>query len=212
MKKITIILIIILSKTAYSQNKEYINDFGTPLTKIEFKKIRRDGGVVVRHKNNNHSKKGIIPIEYNGHISDSLKLKIINFLESNSNFKIDNTDKIIIDYAIDHRCNVINNINFNRYIKTIEENEDLALFLVIDNYDNNAKNQIVDSSDLIKNNFFKYIHWNLEYQYKCGGVLLIYPDNSFLRIYSEHNPMDIFDKITFANNRIKPIKNSKSQQ
>lgn len=195
MKKITIILIFILNTIAYSQNKEYINDFENPLSKTEFQKIKKDGGVVVRLKNNKHSKKGIIPIEYNGQISDSLKLKIINFLESNSNFKINNTDKIIIDYAIDHNCNVINNVNFNRYIKTIEENEDLALFLVIDNYDDKAKNQIVDNSGLIKNNFFKYINWNLDNQYKCGGVLLIYPDNSFLRIYGEYNPMDIFDRI-----------------
>ncbi len=195
MKKTLILLIYILNTIAYSQNKEYVNDFGKSLSKTEFQKIRKDGGVVIKLKNSKHSKKGIIPKEYNGQISDSLRLKIVNFLESNCNFKINNTDKIIIDYAIDHKCNVINNINFNRYIKTIEENEDLALFLVIDNFDDKAKNQIVDNSDLIKNNFFKYIYWNLDNQYKCGGVLLIYPDNSFLRIYGEHNPMDIFDSL-----------------
>jgi hypothetical protein len=195
MKKTLILLIYILNTIAYSQNKEYVNDFGKSLSKTEFQKIRKDGGVVIKLKNSKHSKKGIIPKEYNGQISDSLRLKIVNFLESNCNFKINNTDKIIIDYAIDHKCNVINNINFNRYIKTIEENEDLALFLVIDNFDDKAKNQIVDNSDLIKNNFFKYIYWNLDNQYKCGGVLLIYPDNSFLRIYGEYNPMDIFDSL-----------------
>lgn len=195
MKKITIILIFVLNTITYSQNKEYVNDFGKPLSKTEFQKIKKDGGVVIRFKNNKHSKKGIIPIEYNGQISDSLKLEIISFLESNANFKIKKTDKIIIDYAIDHKCNVINNINYNRYIKTIEENEDLSLFIVIDNYDDKAKNQIVDNSDLIKNNFFKYINWNLDNPYRCGGVLLIYPDNSFLRIYGEYNPMNIFDRI-----------------
>ncbi len=95
MKKITIILIFVLNTTAYSQNKEYVNDFENPLSKAELQKIKKDGGVVIRLKNNKHFKKGIIPMEYNGQISDSLKLKIIDFLELNSDFKINNTDKII---------------------------------------------------------------------------------------------------------------------
>ena len=161
-----------------------------PKRNFKNQKSKTNGGVVVRFKNNKHIKKGIIPIEYNGQISDSLK-----FLESNSNFKINSKDNLIIDYAIDHKCNVINNINFSLYLKTIEENQNLALFLVIDNYDDKAKNQIVDNSDLIKNNFFKYINWNLDDQNKCGGVLLIYYDNSFLRIYGEYNPMDIFERV-----------------
>lgn len=195
MKKITIILIFLLNTITYSQNKEYVNDFGNRISKTEFQKIKKAGGVVIRLKDKKPIKKGIIPREYNGQISDSLKLKIINFLESNANFKIEKTDKIIIDYAIDHKCNVINNINYNRYIETIEESEDLSLFIVIDNYDDKAKNQIVDHSNLIKNNFFKYINWKLDNPYRCGGVLIIYPNNSFLRIYGEYNPMDIFEII-----------------
>ena len=105
MKKITIVLIFILTTIAHSQNEEYINDFGNFLSKTEFKKLKKEGGVVLRLKKNKHSKKGIIPIEYNGQISDSLKLEIINFLESNSKLKINKTDKIIIDYAIDSKCN-----------------------------------------------------------------------------------------------------------
>ncbi|KJD34981.1 hypothetical protein PW52_12860 [Tamlana sedimentorum] len=195
MKTISLILIFILNTITYSQNKNYVNDFGNPLTKTEFLKIKKEGGTVIRLKNNIYYKKGIIPVEYNGQISDSLKFEIIKFLESNANFKIKKTDKIIIDYAIDHKCNIINNINFNHYIKTIEEKKDISLFIIIDNYDDNAKDQIVDNSDLIKNNFFKYINWNLDNEYRCGGVLLIYPNNSFLRIYGEYNLMDIFERI-----------------
>ena len=198
MKKITLILIFIINTIAYSQDKEYVDDFGNVLSKTEFKKLKEKGGFVIRLKKNKRFNKGIIPREYYGQISDSLKSSILNFLESNSNFKVSPNDKIIINYAIDHKCNIINgpnNSNFKLYLKTITKNKDLALFIVIDDYDDKAKNQIVDRYDLIKNNFFKYIHWDLDSQYKCGGVLLIYPDNTFLRIYGEYNPMDIFDRV-----------------
>lgn len=95
MKKITLILVFILNTVAYSQNTEYINDFGNLLSKVEFPKLKKNGWVVVQLKDNKDFKKGIIPIEYNGQISDSLKSELINFLESNINFKIKKTDKII---------------------------------------------------------------------------------------------------------------------
>ncbi|WP_428740470.1 hypothetical protein [Tenacibaculum sp.] len=119
MKKIILILIFIINTIAYSQDKEYVDDFGNTLSKTEFKKLKEEGGAVIRLKKNKRFNKGIIPREYHGQISDSLKSSIFNFLESN--FKVNTNDKIIIDYAIDHKCNVINNSNFKLYLKTITE-------------------------------------------------------------------------------------------
>ncbi len=183
---------LILNTFSYSQNKVYIDDFGKLLSKKDFGKLKGKGGVKIRLKN---KKYGIIPIEYKGTISDALKSKIIHFLELNSNFKIASNDTIIIEYAIDHKCNIVNNINLKKYIKAIKEKEKSALFIMVDNYDEKIKSQIVDSIDLIKNNFFNYINWPLTDTYKCGGTLLIYPNNSFFRIYGEHDPMKILKKV-----------------
>jgi hypothetical protein len=194
-KSIQITLIIfVISTASYSQNKNYMDDFGNLLSKEQFKEIKRKGGFEVRLKNS-HAKFGIIPVEYGGTINNTLRLNIISFLEANAAFKISSDDIILIDYAIDYRCNVANNINFNKFIKAISERKNVALFLMIDNYDEVYKKQIVDKDDIIKNNFFKYINWKLRDDLKCGGALIVYPDNSFLRVYGEFNPMDILKKL-----------------
>lgn len=189
-----LLVTLVLNTFSFSQKEKHIDDFGNSLSKTQFKELKNKGGIKIRLKNKNE-KYGIIPYEYTGHISDSLKSKIIHFLELNSSFKIAPKDTIIIEYAIDHRCNIVNNINLIKYLKSIKEKENLVLFIMVDNYDEKIKKQIIDNTDLIKNNFFNYINWHLEDVYKCGGTLLLYPNNSFLRIYGEHNPMEILKKI-----------------
>ncbi|GAA3613183.1 hypothetical protein Q4Q39_03765 [Flavivirga amylovorans] len=190
----TLLITIITSTISYAQNSKYIDDFGNSLSKTEFKELKKKGGIKIRLKNNN-TKYGMIPDQHKGYISDSLKFEITGFLELNSNIKIAPNDTIIIEYAIDHKCNIVNNINLKKYIKAIEKRKGLLLFVMVHKYDEKIKTQIVDNKDLIKHNFFNYMNWHLSNVYKCGGTLLIYPNNSFLRIYGEHNPMEILKKL-----------------
>lgn len=189
-KIIQIILITLFVNTiSYAQSHKYKDDFGNLLSNEQYKELKDKGGIKIKLKKGN-IRFGIIPIEYRGSISDSIRLILVRFLESNSNLKIEPTDRIIIDYAINHRCNIFNNIKLKEYIKTVEQMTDLAVFFVIDEYDEKVKSQIVDNSDLVKNIFFNYINWNIKEDYKCGGALVIYPDDTFIRIYGEYNPMD----------------------
>lgn len=172
----------------------YIDDFGNHVSKKQFKELKKQGSIKIRLKNKTISH-GIILKEYYGNISDTLKLKVMHFLEQHSTFKINPKENIIIQYAIDHRCNIVNNINLKKYISAINKRDNVVLFLMVDNYDEKIKSQIVDETDLIKNNFFNYINWPLSDVYKCGGALLLYPDNTFLRIYGEYDPMNILNRI-----------------
>ncbi|NMH86230.1 hypothetical protein [Flavivirga algicola] len=92
-----LLMALIFNTFSYSQNGEYIDDFGNPLSKIQFRKLKNKGGIKIRLKNKN-AKYGMIPIEYRGNISNSIKSKIVHFLELNSDFKIAPNDTIIIEY------------------------------------------------------------------------------------------------------------------
>ena len=197
MNKLVIFVFLIVSIST-AQSHMYIDDFGNKLSKEQFKELKSQGGIKVKFKNN-QSYVGIIPIKYKGIISELVKVKVIKYLENNANFKIEHKETIIISYAINHKCNIVNNINFKKFIKRVSKEKNLCLFMVIDKYDEMVKNQIVDSDELIKDNFFRYAKWNLKEAYKCGGALIIYPDNSFYRVHGEYNPMDVYNQFKSLN-------------
>lgn len=185
------LVLFIFSISVFSQNSIiYIDEFEKKLTEEEFNQLE---GVNESYIFNNYVK--VIKYnQYSGIVSDSMRARIIEFLNTKSSKSILNADTIIINAGImEGNCNISNMPSYKNYLQKINDLNNIKYFELISKKSKKYKEQLVDDSLLIYDNFFKYYKWNIKRIEKCGGTLIIYPNNKFFRIAGDGNSHTIFD-------------------
>jgi hypothetical protein len=187
MNKLFIALLLFFSvSTLVAQKKvKYIDEFGKELTKKQVENLE-----IVKGKEN------LFYVKYGkieGVISDSLKHKIIHFLNEKSNKVIDSTSILIISSNISEgNCNIQNLTAYADYKLKIEKLQNAIYYEVSSQENTDYFEQIFDEEKLIFDNFFAYYKWEVNPLYKCGGDLLIFPDNTFIRLQGDGSSSTIF--------------------
>ncbi len=187
MKKLIVALLLFFSvSTLIAQKKvKYIDEFGKELTKKQVENLE-----IVKGKEN------LFYVKYGkieGVIHDSLKHKIIHFLKEKTNKVIDPTSILIISSNISEgNCNIQNLTAYADYKSKIEKLQNAIYFEVSSQENTDYFEQIFDEEKLIFDNFFPYYKWEVNPLYKCGGDLLIFPDNTFIRLQGDGNITAIF--------------------
>lgn len=188
------IFIIIISLSIYSKvdaqnSTKFYDEFGNEfkeeelkITNLEQKYVLNDSVIIIKLK------------YYSGKIKNVLKTKIIEFLESKSGTQIKKDDRIIINAGIvEGNCNIQNMTSYEEYLERIGHLEKVSYFEILSKKKRKYKNQIIDENLLILSNFFKYHKWKMKRIHKCGGTLVIFPDNSFVRIIGDGDSFDVFE-------------------
>ncbi len=187
MKKLIVALLLFFSvSTLIAQKKvKYIDEFGKELTKKQVENLE-----IVKGKEN------LFYVKYGkieGVIHDSLKHKIIHFLKEKTNKVIDPTSILIISSNISEgNCNIQNLTAYADYKSKIEKLQNAIYFEVSSQENTDYFEQIFDEEKLIFDNFFPYYKWEVNPLYECGGDLLIFPDNTFIRLQGDGNITAIF--------------------
>ena len=188
------IFIIIFSLSIYSKidaqnSTKFFDEFGNELKQEEIKATNvnqkyfvNDSTIIIKQK------------YYSGKIENLLKTKIIEFLESKSGKQIKKENNIIINAGIvEGNCNIQNMTSYEKYLERINLLEKVSYFEILSKKKRKYRNQIIDENLLIFSNFFKFHKWKMKRIQKCGGTLVIFPDNSFVRIIGDGNSFDVFN-------------------
>ena len=188
MHYLLIIALFLLTSSDLSAQKKvtYIDEFGKELKRKQvenYNLVRGNGNVFF-------VKYGKIE----GNITDSLKDKIIAFLSEKSNQIIPSNHILILSSNISEgNCNIQNLRAYDDYRAKINQLQNTTYFEVTSQKNTQFTGQIWDEELLVFNNFFSYYKWDVDAINKCGGTLLIFPDNKFIRLEGDSNDLDVFD-------------------
>lgn len=83
--------------------------------------------------------------------------------------------------------------SYNNYKYRIKLYDSVSYFEVKSEKSRRYKDQLVDNKKLIFDNFFPYYKWKIKKKTKCGGTLVIYPNNTFDRFIGDGNSFSLFD-------------------
>ena len=177
----------------FAQKKTYVDEFGKTIYKKEaklFSKYRMpEKMVLVKYD------------RFEGELSDSLKHAIFAFLEKEIGSTIDRNKVVVIEANINEgNCNIRNMSIYNQHLTKIETFKNVAYFEVISQYNPSYEGQVVDQNGIIFNPFFSYYKWSIPRIEKCGGTLLIFPNNQFIRLAGDGGQKDLFPLLEKAKN------------
>jgi len=203
MKNIYIFLFILSLKSLYSQNKkiifadedlnilskeEYLNN---PLQKKHFEYEVKNDSSIIRVK---------VERQKFGRIDKATNQKIRVYLQNLSNYPIDSSKTIVINYfpSVD-KCQGKDNWNSffiqkcNSYIKRLEKINNISQFFIFKDK-NSVKNfgrkfkWYKDEDKLIEKNFFKF-------HYPCFSYVIIKPNGNYYSERGEYNISSIPEKL-----------------
>lgn len=188
---IRIVFISFFSQLIFCQNnKNYIDEFGNLFKQVEIQHLKN----VKKYTTKNNKVLLKYTDKIKGKIDSLTKNKIIHFLEESTKNKILKEKIIIINAGIiEGNCNIQNMKYYKEYKARVQNLKSVYYFEVISRKKKKYKNQIIDKSLIVFNSFFNYYSWNIPKIEKCGGTLIIFPDNNFVRISGDGNSYKIFD-------------------
>ncbi|MBN8566083.1 MAG: hypothetical protein J0M25_05050 [Flavobacteriales bacterium] len=186
MKKVIVSCFLFFHIVLMAQKKPiYLDEFGKKITKKEARSFSNyempNNYVLVKYQS------------YDGTISDSLQNKIVDFLEKESGTTIDRNKVVVIEGNINEgNCNIRNMSIYHQHVTKMKSFKNVHYTEVISQYNPKYEGQIVDQNGLIFGSFFSYYKWKIPAIEKCGGTLLIFPNNQFIRIAGDGFADEVF--------------------